>query len=222
MGSTMTDWRQLRSLIQVIVVLMLAGACGSAGVSGSITTELADVAGSDGLPRAVDQGGDDQGGIEGSAACLPDEPECGDTLVAEPEVQDLPNTSPGEDRSAELIGQWEIVNYELPDGGLTNVVGSEPVFIEFGADGSVRYHTGCNSGGSEYTTSGSYVVPESALDDAVEGQPLRIGPLFEQTEEGCDGFLGEQDVDLPANMNSVTRFIFRDGILRSGCSQRVV
>lgn len=117
-------------------------------------------------------------------------------------------SSPDQDRSAKLVGRWEVTNYQLPDGGgLTNVVGDAPVFMEFGDDGTVGYHTGCNAGGSTYATAGTYVVPESALDDAPEGQAIDIGPLFEQEEEGCDGFLGDQDRDLPANMDAVTRFI---------------
>lgn len=117
-------------------------------------------------------------------------------------------TSAGEDRSEELLGRWEVINYALPDGGgLTNVVGDDPVFIEFNADGSVDYNTGCNSGGTEFATSGTYYVPESALDNAPAGQPLTLGPVFEQTERGCDGFLGDQDRDLPDNMGAVTRFV---------------
>ena len=113
----------------------------------------------------------------------------------------------GQDRSAELLGRWDVANYLLPDdGGFTNVVGEVPVFIEFGADGTTGYHTGCNAGGTEFTTSGSYFLPESALDDTPEGQAINIGPLFEQAEEGCDGFLGDQDRDLPANMGAATRF----------------
>ena len=81
------------------------------------------------------------------------------------------------------------------------------MFIEFKADGSVAYNTGCNSGGTTFAASGTYYVPESALDNEPEGQPISLGPAFEQTEIGCDGFLGEQDVDLPANMGAVSRFI---------------
>lgn len=114
----------------------------------------------------------------------------------------------GEDRSGELLGRWEITNYVLPGGGgLTNVVGDDPVFIEFNADNSVDYNTGCNSGGTGYETSGTYYVPESALDDMPEGQPITVGPVFEQTERGCDGFLGDQDRDLPNNMGAATRFV---------------
>lgn len=121
---------------------------------------------------------------------------------------DDPGTPAGEDRSGELLGRWEVINYALPDGGgLTNVVGDDPVFIEFNADGSVDYNTGCNSGGTEFATSGTYYVPESALDDAPAGQPLTLGPVFEQTERGCEGFLGDQDRDLPDNMGAVTRFV---------------
>ncbi|MDJ0925755.1 MAG: META domain-containing protein [Acidimicrobiia bacterium] len=119
-----------------------------------------------------------------------------------------PGVSPGEDRSGDLLGRWEIINYALPDGGgLTNVVGDDPVFIEFSADGSVAYNTGCNSGGTTFVTSGTYYVPESALDDKPAGQSITLGPVFEQTERGCDGFLGDQDRDLPDNMGTVTRFV---------------
>ena len=124
-----------------------------------------------------------------------------------PPLADDQGPPAGQDRSAELLQRWDVVNYLLPDGGgFTNVVGEVPVFIEFDADGSVSYHTGCNAGDTEFTTSGSYVLPESALDDTPEGQGINIGPLFEQTEESCDGFLGDQDRDLPANMGSATRF----------------
>ena len=69
------------------------------------------------------------------------------------------------------------------------------------------YNTGCNSGGTNYGTSGTYYVPESALDDMPEGQPITIGPVFEQTERGCEGFLGDQDRDLPEDMGVATRFV---------------
>jgi hypothetical protein len=154
-----------------------------------------------------------------AAACGGDD-DVASTTAASPETTSAPTTmattlppddsgSPaGEDRSEELLGKWEITNYALPDGGgLTNVVGDDPVFIEFKADGSVDYNTGCNSGGTEYATSGTYYVPESALDDQPAGQPITLGPSFEQTERGCDGFLGDQDRDLPDNMGAVTRFV---------------
>lgn len=115
----------------------------------------------------------------------------------------------GEDRGGELVGRWEVANYELPDGGgLTNVVGSEPVYLEFGADGTVGYHTGCNAGGTTYAVSGTYYVPSSGLDDTPEGQSIVIGPTFEQEGEGCEGFLGDQDRDLPIDLGMVTRFVF--------------
>ena len=119
-----------------------------------------------------------------------------------------PGADGGEERSGELLGRWEVTNYVLPSGGgLTNVVGDDPVFIEFNADNSVDYNTGCNSGGTNYETSGTYYVPESALDDMPEGQPITIGPVFEQTERGCEGFLGDQDRDLPEDMGVAARFV---------------
>lgn len=49
------------------------------------------------------------------------------------------------------MGRLEVASYRLPDGGgLTNVVGGAPLFIEFGADGTISYHTGCNEGGNEW------------------------------------------------------------------------
>ena len=124
-----------------------------------------------------------------------------------PPPADDSDAAQGQDRSAELVGRWDIVTYLVPEGGfLTNIVGDAPVFIEFGADGSVGYHTGCNAGGTEFETRGTYAVPRSALDDTPEGQEITIGPSFEQTEIGCDGFLGDQDRDLPANMGNATRF----------------
>jgi len=131
-----------------------------------------------------------------------------ETTATTTQPPDDPESPAGEDRSEELLGRWQITNYALPDGGgFTNVVGDDPAFIEFNADGTVSYNTGCNSGGTTFQTSGTYYVPESALDNEPEGQPITLGPAFEQTERGCDGFLGDQDVDLPANMGNVSRFI---------------
>jgi heat shock protein HslJ len=129
-----------------------------------------------------------------------------DTPVDESSADDEPaQSSDAVDRSAELVGRWEVTNYELTGGGLTNVLG-EDVHITYAADGAVSYGTGCNQGSSVYTTSGVYFVPESALDDTPEGQAIAIGPTFEQTEIGCDGFLGEQDADIPARLAEATRF----------------
>ncbi len=134
-------------------------------------------------------------------------------LEESPVDDEFAQSSDAVDRSVELVGRWEIVNYGLTGGGLTNVLG-EGVHISFVADGTVSYGTGCNQGSSVYATSGVYLVPESALDDTPEGQAIAIGPTFEQTEIGCDGFLGEQDADIPARLAEATRFrIDRDRLL---------
>ena len=149
------------------------------------------------------------------AACGGDDESTTTTSASSPETTTAPPTTVattqgdvGEDRSSELLGRWEITNYSLPDGGgFTNVVGDDPVFIEFNADGSVNYNTGCNSGGTQFATSGTYYVPESALDDQPAGQSISLGPAFEQTERGCEGFLGDQDRDLPDNLGKAMRFV---------------
>jgi len=135
------------------------------------------------------------------------------TAATDAPVDDEPAVG-GNDRSAEVIGRWEITHYVLPDGAYTNVVGADSVFMEFSADGTLSYHTGCNSGTTDFATSGAYLVPTSGFDDTPEGQPIAIGPSFEQTEIGCEGFLGDQDVDIPANMGAATRFRIDDGQLR--------
>lgn len=167
-----------------------------------------------------DSGAGDPSGLGGDAqsddASVDDDQTAGaDSSGLQPD--DEPATSPdsgeGEDRGAELVGRWEIVNYELSTGGLTNVLG-EGVHITFEADGTVTYFNGCNDGSSTYTTSGGYYVPESALDDRPEGQTITLGPTFTQTEIGCEGFLGDQDVDIPARFAEATRFVLDGDELR--------
>lgn len=113
----------------------------------------------------------------------------------------------GEDRSAELVGTWDVTFYALPDGGgMTNVVsGNAPIQITFTGDGSLGFHTGCNAGGGSYTTSGTYYVPDSALDDQPEGQAISISEGVADAAL-CEGFLGDQDADLPAAWQQATRF----------------
>lgn len=130
------------------------------------------------------------------------------TTDAEALGVDEPVATPeGVDRSAELIGTWNITFYALPDGGgRTNVIdGSAPVQITFNTDGTATYHTGCNAGDATYSTEGVYVVPESALDETPEGQPLTINAGMIE-EAGCEGFLGEQNGDLPAAWQQAERF----------------
>ena len=150
---------------------------------------------------------DDISGLDG-----PGDSTGSSTITSGEGVSDAPSgdsqpAPAGDDRGTELVGRWEISDYVLPDGGgLTNVVGDHPVFLEFGADGILSHGTGCTEGAADYATSEAYVVPKSALDDTLEGQPITIGPSFQQTEIGCEGFLGEQDRDLPIDMGAATRF----------------
>ena len=185
MRSISSPSRLSRAVIVAIGLTLVAAACGGDDISG--------------LDSPDDQ---TSSSITTSAGGVTDTPTDDD----EP-----PPAAGGEDRGAELIGRWEVSIYVLPDSGsLTNVVGAEPVFMEFGADGTLSYNTGCNGGTTDYATSGAYLVPDSALDDTPEGQPITIGPSFVQTEIGCEGFLGDQDRDLPANMGAATRFRIDD------------
>ena len=121
-----------------------------------------------------------------------------------------PRESAGDDRSAGLIGEWTIVNYSLVDSGaLTNIVGDVTPYLEFRADGTLEFHTGCNGGSATWEASGAYAEP-SPLSDAPAGQPIRIGDIGLE-QELCDGFLGEQDSDVAANLGAAERFLLVDG-----------
>ncbi len=133
------------------------------------------------------------------------------TIAAPAGTEPAPAVS-GVDRSGELLGTWEIITYRLPDDALTNVLG-EDAHLTFAADGTLTYGTGCNQGSTTYVTAGFYVVPDSPLDETPEGQSIALGPEFVQTEIGCEGFLGEQDVDIPLRMQDATRFRIFEGNL---------
>ena len=129
-----------------------------------------------------------------------DKPANGDDLGADSDA----------DRSAELTGRWEIVNYTLTaGGGLTTIVGDVTPYLEFSADSSLTFQTGCNGGSATWETSGGYYEPSSGLDDTSEGQIIQIGDR-EKEQQLCDGFLGEQDADISANLERASRFVLND------------
>lgn len=138
----------------------------------------------------------------------------GDDPVASPGADggeattDVPGGADGQgvDRHAELIGRWEIHSYRLPDGALTDAL--DIAYLEFGADGSLAFGTGCNDGTTGYVAGAGYVTPGTSLDDAPAGQTITIGPALALTERACDGLLGEQDRDLPVALRAAQRFAF--------------
>jgi heat shock protein HslJ len=73
----------------------------------------------------------------------------------------------------------------------------------------LTFQTGCNGGTATWETSGGYYEPSSGLDDTPEGQTIRIGDLASEGEL-CDGFLGEQDADIGANLEKASRFVLDD------------
>ena len=123
---------------------------------------------------------------------------------------DVPTADAGPDRRAELIGRWEIVNYTIvAGGGLTNIIGDVTPFLEFAPDGSLTFQTGCNGATARWETNGGYFTPSSALDDTPEGQAIAIVDIAKE-DVICDGFLGEQDADIGANLETATRFVVGD------------
>lgn len=120
-------------------------------------------------------------------------------------------TPTGVDRTNDLVGRWVIVNYSLADGlGLTNIVGSVEPFLDFAADGTLAFQTGCNGGTARWETSGTYFENDAGfLDDTPEGQSLTISDIAKENAE-CEGFLGEQDADLVTNLEGTQRFRVSD------------
>lgn len=125
---------------------------------------------------------------------------------------DTSNGTTGVDRSGEIVGRWTIEFYRQADGARTNIVGDDPVFIEFASDGTLTFHTGCNPGSATYVTQGTYYVPESALDEEPEGQAVRISGLSTDSAT-CEGFLGDQDTDFAAALQDASRFMLDEGNL---------
>lgn len=115
------------------------------------------------------------------------------------------------DRSGELAQSWSITTYQLAGAaGEATPVGDAPVTIAFAADGTLTYSTGCNTGGGEWETRGVY-QPDSD-DGFVEGQSISFDDLF-QTEIGCQGELGEQDLAIGGAIRAAELFTLDGGTL---------
>lgn len=147
---------------------------------------------------------------------------CGDdgATTSNPDTGTQPDDGSGSgnddgprDRSDELIGRWEIHTFQLAGGvGLADVVGSEPAFVEFDADGTIRFGNGCNTGDGEWEAFGAYLEPEDGNEPRA-GQSLDIGPLS-RTEIGCPEELFDQDLAIGGALRAARNFtIGADGSL---------
>ncbi|MEM9521849.1 MAG: META domain-containing protein [Actinomycetota bacterium] len=103
------------------------------------------------------------------------------------------------DRSTELAGRWVVLRYATPAGEVVDVlVESTAPSLEFGPDGSIVFHTGCNQGDTTFSTTG--------VHDRSAGQAITIEQgSIEEAE--CLGELGAQDLDLPRAWQRADRFV---------------
>jgi hypothetical protein len=108
---------QRSSLLLVVIVtalVLVAAACGSGSDVGPTSSEVPPLDDTEVLPPV------DDGSVEtpvASGACLPGEPECEDTLVGDPEVNDLPDVSDAESSSGSVAA--DTVTAMTVNGGLT-------------------------------------------------------------------------------------------------------
>jgi hypothetical protein len=96
---------------------------------------------------------------------------------------------------------WVPTDYRQSDGSITNALGDD-VLIVFGEDGTLSGHTGCNEFAGTWETTGPYYdydEGEEAFDDKKDGQPISLSAEL-TTDVVCEGFYGDQDVDLLASI----------------------
>jgi heat shock protein HslJ len=79
---------------------------------------------------------------------------------------------------------WNVTDYTLPNGSLTNVWKTE-VTIAFAADGTLSGSAGCNEYFGTWEVSGPYDAFESGVPDPNDGQELTLAELA-WTERACE------------------------------------
>lgn len=121
------------------------------------------------------------------------------------------------DRSDELVGAWTITTFQLAGAlGEAPTVGADPTTIEFAADGTFTFSTGCNTGEGEWDP---FSVYQPANDDGIpDGQSISFDGIA-STEIACDDERADQDLAIGAAIRAATVFtldgstltLWRDG-----------
>lgn len=90
---------------------------------------------------------------------------------------------------------WNVTNYRLPNGSITNVWKTE-VTISFSGDGTVSGSAGCNDYQGTWSVSGNWNEFESGVPDPEDGQELKLESLA-WTEMACeDDAIMEQEAEI--------------------------
>ncbi len=147
-------------------------------------------------------GGDDSSpttGAGGAPTTVPDTTTTTGQSVAPPE---LAGTS------------WNVTEYQLPDGGITDLWPGTEITVRFHEDGTVSGFSGCNEYGGTYEVDGSYDPFEPGVRDPNDGQTLQLGGLS-VTERGCESPTGvmEQEIEYLSAFQSSERWLIARGEL---------
>lgn len=121
------------------------------------------------------------------------------TATTEPVTTTVPTatTEPAPSVEAPNLADtsWNVINYRLPDGAITNVWKTD-VTISFSADGTVSGSAGCNTYEGMWSVSGSSDTFEPGVPDPNDGQELALESLA-WTEMACeDAAVMEQEAEI--------------------------
>lgn len=132
-------------------------------------------------------------------------------LNPEPAPPDPTTTAAATVEAPPLGGtSWEIVEYKLPSGSLTNVWKTE-VTISFAEDGTVSGNSGCNDFQGTWSVSGQWDVFEDGVPDPNDGQILTLGSL-NSTKTACeDEAIMEQEGEILDILGRAGRWVLIRG-----------
>ena len=111
----------------------------------------------------------------------------------------------------ELAGtSWNVTEYRLPGGSITNVWKTE-VTIAFHADRTFSGSSGCNTYGGEWDVAGGWDEFEDGVRDANDGQELVLTNLA-WTEMACeDAAIMEQETEILDLLQNAGRWVLIRG-----------
>lgn len=110
---------------------------------------------------------------------------------------------------------WNVVLYQLPVGGMTNLWPDTEITVSFSDDGSFFGFSGCNTYDGTYTVEGPYYEEKDPFDEHLRGQQLVLGPMS-WTEIACTEprLVMEQEAEyLEAIASAANWYITDDGNL---------
>ena len=150
------------------------------------------------------------GGVEGAEQTVT----TADGSVASTAATTVPPTTTTTEAmvpAPELAGtSWNVTDYRLPDGAITNVWKTE-VTISFAADGTFSGSAGCNTYSGTWAVSGSWNEFEDGVRDAEDGQELMLTGLA-WTEIGCeDAAIMEQETEFLGLLQRGARWVLIRG-----------